>query len=365
MKKKFFTVLLLFSALGFISAQTTVSGIFDSTVTMNVKAGDPPAFTCGIEEYANIRIQSRFSDEGTIYGAINFIAASGDSAFLLAGSGIPISENFIAAIEIERLYFRLFGEYTDFDGGLMRLPFGYGNIFGSKDFLNPRNPLKPDARARAVLGAALTWYPADELKLLCFYSAPRDPFSNKGEGSFFGITLDNHWGKASVQALYSYETPNTGSKLGIHRIGLSLKADLIAGFAIDTLYTYNHEAETALDGLSFSIGADYSFFDGDLMVLAEYLYNGETSSTAFSLEKNIMGFPNRHYLYTGLTLRLSDFAILSGGLLTCFDDTSFTPIITINYDLFQGAVFAFSLQAPFDSDSFSGVSCTAKLRLRF
>ncbi|MCL2759436.1 MAG: hypothetical protein FWD22_04425, partial [Treponema sp.] len=267
-------------------------------------------------------------------------------------------------IELERLYFRLSGEYTNFDGGLFRLPFGYGQIFGPSDFLNPRNPLKPDARPRGILGTALTWFPNDDLKLLGFLSAPRDPFSNEGKGAIAGLSLDNHWDKASIQALYSFETPNTGSGYGIHRVGLSLKADIEIGIVIDTLYTYDHEIGTELNGLSFSAGADYSFLNGDLIVLAEYLYNGEKSSTAQS-EKNILGFPNRHYLYTGLTWRLSDYTNLSTALLTSFKEITYTPVISLNHELFQGALLIVSVQAPFDNDTFYGVFCTAKIRLRF
>jgi len=243
----------------------------------------------------------------------------------------------------------------------MRLPFGYGQVWGSSDFLNPRNPLIPDARPRAVLGTAFFWYPTEETKLLTFYSAPRDPLSQRGGGSFAGLSFDKHWNKASIQTLYSFETPKEGSDNGIHRAGLSVKADLILGFVIDALYTYNHEAETKLDGLSFSGGADYSFFDGKLIFLAEYLYNGENSSTAFNPKTNLLGLPNTHYLYTSLTLRFTDYTNMSAAVIIGFDDTSFAPILSLNHDLFQGAVLTVSAQRPEENYYF----VSTKLRLRF
>jgi len=388
----------------------TVSGLLDSSVSLRAGAGDAPAFSYGVEEYANLRIQAKIRDRATVYGAVNFIAGAGDyaadaallAAFAAAGaSGINAAginptafvtgDNYIAAFELERLYFRLNGEAVGFDGGLLRLPFGYGQVWGSSDFLNPKNPLQPDARPRAVLGAGLSWYPLDSLKLLGFGAAPRDPFSRSGEGGLFGLSMDQHWDKASVQALYSFESPNDGSNQGIHRAGLSVKADVEIGLVMDALYTYNHEAETKVDGLSFSLGADYSFIDGDLIILAEYLYNGETSSTALGYGGS---FSNNHYLYTGITWRFNDFTNMSAALISGFDDISFTPVITLNHDLFQGATLIISAQIPLDRDLFSGdgdrgelgplppdelqpllhitgermgryFDCSAKLRLRF
>ncbi|MCL2186999.1 MAG: hypothetical protein FWB86_14295 [Treponema sp.] len=361
MKKNIFGLILFLVALSGLSAQITISGILDSTVSLQAGAGDSPAFSFGIEEFANIRFQSKLRDKGTVYGAVNLIAAAGDYAanaqmLALHGASSPLSvtsyvagQNFFAAVEIERLYFRLNGEHTDFEGGLMRMPFGYAQVWGSSDFLNPRNPLKPDARPRAVLGASLSWFPVDELKLLTFFAAPRDASARNGEGSFFGLSVDKHWEKASVQGLYSFEIPirtsSSNSYYGLHRFGLSVKADLEIGFVMDALYTYNHDAGTKEEGLSLSAGADYSFFGGDLIVMAEYLYNGKSSSTAFE-------FSNNNYLYTGFTIRFNDFTNMNIALISCFDDISFTPAITFNHDLFQGAVLTITAQVPLDRDLF-------------
>jgi len=393
MKKYFITgIFALFAINGLAAQGLTVSGILDSSVSFQAGAGDAPGFSFGLEEFANIRFQSRIRDEAAVYGAVNLLAASGDYAanagFLAsAAGGSPFGvtayvagDNYIAGIELERLYFRLNGEYVDFEGGLMRLPFGYGQVWGPSDFLNPKNPLKPDARLRGILGASASWY-VDELKLLAFYASPRSALSREGKGTLAGLSLDKHWENASVQALYSFQTPDDGSQYGIHRAGFSLKAEIEASFTLEALYTYNHEAGTEIDGLSLSIGADYSFFDGNLIVLAEYLYNGETSSTAYGYGG---GFFNRHYLYTGATWRFDDFSSIAAVLISCFDDISFTPLITFSRDLFQGAVLTVTAQIPLDRDLFSGdgnrgelgplrlganmgsyFNCSARLRLRF
>ncbi|MCL2761862.1 MAG: hypothetical protein FWD36_01465 [Treponema sp.] len=371
------------------------SGILDSTVALRAGAGEAAAFSFGIEEYANIRMQARLREQAVFYGAFNVIAAAGDyaadaamlAAFTDAATPPGINstayvygENYIAGIELERLHFRLNGEIADFDGGLMRIPFGYGQIWGPSDFLNPKNPLKPDARPRAILGGAVSFYPSDFFKLLGFGAAPQDPFS-PNEGFIAGLSADYHWDKMSLQGLYSFELPKPGSQWGIYHAGISVKADLEAGLVMDALYTYNHEANTKIDGLSFSIGADYSFFNGSLIVLAEYLYNGETSSTALGFGG---GFSNNHYLYTGFTWRFNDFTNAGLALISGFDDVSFTPVVSVHHELFQGATLMVSAQLPLDRDLFSGdgnrgelgplppgspigryFDCSVKLRLRF
>ena len=352
MKRYVFICLLVLFAFSALSAQITFSGVLDSAVSMSAGAGDSPPFSLGFEEYANIRFQSRLREGAVINGAVNLFAVAGTGAALaqIPGTGFVAGDYFAAAIELERLHFRLSGEYIDFNGGLMRIPFGYGQVFGPSDFLNPRNPLKPDARLRAVLGATISWYPVDELKLLGFFAAPRNAFAQGGEGSLFGISMDYHWDIASLQALYSYEVPSAGSGYGVHRAGISFKADIEAGLHLDALYTYDHEAGTTYDGLSISAGADYSFFDGNLIILVEYLYSGSKSSTSIF---NGGSFFNNHFLYTGFTYMFSDFTSMNVTLLSCFDDISFTPVISVNHELFQGVTLTVTAQLPLDRDLFA------------
>jgi hypothetical protein len=369
----------------------TVSGILDSTVSLKAGAGTSPAFSYGIEEYANLRLQAKIRDQAVFSGALNLIAAAGDpaanasqlTAYQAANAaGLPPSaftagENYIAGFELERLSLRLNGDYLDFDGGLLRLPFGYGQVWGSSDFLNPKNPLSPDARLRAVLGAGLSCYPIDSLKLLAFGAAPKNPFAQSGQGGLAGLSMDKHWDTASLQALYAFESPQEGSDQGIHRLGMSVKADVEAGLVLDALYAYNPQAETGVEGLSLSLGADYSFFEGKLVALAEYLYSGAASSTALGYGGSLS---NRNYLYTGLTYIISDYTSAGLALISGFDDVSFTPVLTAQHDLFQGCSLIASAQIPLDRDLFaddgnrgelgphsqrSYYSFNAKVRLRF
>jgi hypothetical protein len=355
----------VFVAGGAAAQGFAVSGVLDSSVTANAGAGDAPAFSYGIEEYANIRMQARIREDAVFYGAVNLVAAAGNAAKNaallgaarnrpgIAPSAFASGENYIAALELERLYFRLNGDSVDFDGGLMRMPFGYGQIWGPSDFLNPKNPLFPDARPRGVLGGTLSWYPSEMLTILGFGAAGRDPFSETGAGGLAGVSMDKHWSRASVQLLYAFESPADGSDRGIHRVGMSVKADVEVGLTMDALYAYNAEAGTGIDGLSFSIGGDYSFFDGNLIVLAEYLYNGTSSSTS-AAGGNLMGLSRRHYLAASFTWRFSDYTSLTAVLVSGIDDVSFTPLFTLSHDIFQGCVLVVSAQVPLDRALFSG-----------
>jgi hypothetical protein len=376
-----------------LSAQgLTVSGLLDSSVSMSAGSAESPAFSMGLEEYANLRMQAKLKEKAAFYGAVNFVAATGSHAKTaemmgmiqnhpgLASSALAAGNNYIAGFELERLYFRLNGDMFDFDGGLLRLPFGYGQVWGSSDFLNPKNPLNPDARPGAVLGADLSWYPADEFKMLIFGAGQKNPFAQSGEGGLLGISADKHWETASLQLLYAFETPKENADRGIHRMGASVKADLEMGFVMDMLYTYNSAAGISVGGLSYSAGFDYSFFDGKLVVLVEYLYNGASSSTAFNGGENIFGRNNKNYLYSGLTWFICDYAQAGAALISGLNDVSFTPLLTVQYDLFQGCSLICSAQVPLDRALFAGndqhgelgpektrsyFNFNAKIRLRF
>ena len=363
----------VFSAGVIFAAEPEFSGLFDSTVNYAAGAGEAPDNSFGIEEFVNLRLRVSTGGKLTFFAAFNLIAISGnylESAALLGSLDSPLlstpvvsGENYAAAMELERLYFRINGDYVDAEAGLLRMNFGYGQVWGSSDFLNPRNPLFPNARPRGILGMNASYYPLDSLKLMAFVAAPKNPFESDGGGFIPGLSLDRHWDRASLQALYAYETPRssgdaskaTGSSdvspNGIHRFGLSLKADLELGFVADSLYILNPHNSQGIEGLSFGAGFDYNFFGGDLYVLAEYLFNG--ASSVGSLEQG-GSWMNHHYLYGTALYRFNDFCSLSLSTVFCFDDLSFSPFATLNYELFQGFSLNLTARLPLDQKTLNG-----------
>jgi hypothetical protein len=346
------------------AADAQLNGVLDSTINYTTGAGDAQEHSFGLEEYANLRLRISTGGKATLFSAFNLIALSGNylenAAMLgtlnpnplLGSTPLIYGQNYAAALELERLYFRINGDYIDTEAGLLRIPFGYSQVWGSMDFLNPRNPLYPNARPRGVLGLTFSHYPADSLKLLFFTAGPKDPLKSDGGGFIPGLSLDQHWDRASVQALYAYETPGQlTQKKGIHRFGLSLKADLELGFVVDALYTLNPDKVEGIEGLSAGTGFDYNFFDGDVYLLMEYLYNGLSSATALGFGGS---WSNNHYLYGTALYRCSDYCNLSLSTILCFDDLSFSPFITFNYEFFQGFSMNLSAHLPMDQKTLNG-----------
>jgi hypothetical protein len=363
MKRHICVLLLLMFVIGgggLLAAQgLDFSGTLESRLVGAAGAGDAPDFSMGFEVWANLRFQAALRDYASIYGAVNLIAASGSiaktAADMAAVSPEPFpatafagGENFAAAMELERLYFRLKGEALQLDTGLLRIPLGYSLVWGPTDFLNPRSPLIPDARPRGVLGTSFSAYPTDTMKIFAFASAPKNPLNAEGQGYTTGVGTDKHWDKCSIQGFYAYETPGL-YQYGRHRGGFSLKADIEVGLTADALYTYDPAANTGIEGLSGAAGIDYSFFSGDLTASAEYLYSGRKSSTAENL-----GLTNNHYLALTALYRINDYTRLNFSFMAGLDDVSFLPALGAEWEPFQGMTLNLSAQVPLDRDLFTG-----------
>jgi hypothetical protein len=364
-------LLVVLAAGGMVFAEGPVlSGNIETTAFAAAGAGMFPDFFYGAEEYANLRLKVPAGEFATVYGAFNLIAAAGSPALAALGSAAPGSgfssfvagENYAAALELERLYLQLSGDTLGLNTGLLRIPLGYSLAWGPMDFLNPRNPLITNARLRAVLGILGSWYPLGDMKVSGFAAAPKDPFAADGGGSRFGLGWENHWSGASLQLLTSYESPSTYTAslpipvstdypFGLYRFGFSLKAELEIGFVAEALYTLNPDSPEFPSGLAATAGFDYSFFDGKLYILAEYLYSG-TKSVSAAGPANPQGRQNNHYLYGTLAWLWNDYTSITLGTGICLDDPSASPSITWEHEVFQGTTLSFEARVPLDGENF-------------
>ncbi|GHV72992.1 hypothetical protein AGMMS49940_02940 [Spirochaetia bacterium] len=347
MKKNLLGLIVLFvSVYGFAADGPVFSGVFNSTITVGAGTGGLPDFYWGLEEYANLRLKKQLGEHGSVYMAFNLIAAGGVSALALqtgafgistSGNSGDVNSNYAAAMELERLYVHLTGEKIAFDSGLMRLAFGYGNVFSPNDYFNPRNPLYPDARQRAVLGVNFSVYPTDMLHLQFFGVGPKDPFAIDGYGVSGGLSVENHWKKMSAQFLYSIEA---AQRMPVHNFGVSLKADLPVGIIADILWTYPQEESASIEGLAASAGLDYTFSIAThtMYLLAEYLYKGD--------ESKMTGYANHHYLYGEARFSIDDYMSVTAGALAGFETLSVVPLLSFTTDLFQGAAITLQAQVP-------------------
>ena len=358
MKQNFaFLIILLALCGGGLFAQD-LSIVLDSTINYTAGAGEAADHSFGFEQFANLRFRVR-GERATFISAFNLIAVSGNfveaaefmelqNQYFLGSTPFIHGQNYAAAIELERLYFRVNSDLFDTEAGLLRMAFGYSQVWGPSDFLNPRNPLSYNARPRGVLGTTFSFYPADSMEFVLFAATPKNPFLSDGGGLVPGFSLDRHWSKASLQALYAFHTPMEELDQGLHRFGLSVKADMELGFVFDALYTLNPANLEGIEGLSLAAGFDYSFLGGDLYVLAEYLFNGNASASALGFGGN---WANHHYLFASAIYRFNDFCSLTFATVLCLTDLSFSPFITLNYELFQGFSLNLTARIPLDQDA--------------
>jgi hypothetical protein len=360
MRKLIFLLLITFVTAHISAQDIQFSAVFDSTVTAVLPsdngAGDEDEVYLGIEEYANLRLKSFVGDYATFYGAFNVSAAAGSSGFVLSQQNGAVSgDNYVAAIELERLYIHFATEHFGLDAGLFRLAFGYGQVFGPSDFLNPRNPLFPDARPRAILGAAASFYPTGNSNLRLFAAWPKNPFTMKSDGFRGGISGEVHGRVVSVQGLFAAETASDEAPRGVYRAGLSFKADVEVGLFADALYVYAPETASIMgnllpagnNGLATSAGVDYTiaFAATNLYLLTEYLYSSPESVTALT-QANTTGFTHRHYLYAFARYSLSDYTSAGLSCLAGLEDATFSPEVSLTHEFFQGGTLSLSLRVP-------------------
>jgi len=375
------------SALGAQSFDLT--GLINTELLLGAGAGkEMPDLMYGAEEYANLRLTVKTDGPATFYGALNLIALSGyyteyENGLSLLSVGaasanaqdIPTSilaagDYFAAMLEIERLYVHLHATAFDVDLGLFRQAFGLGQVWSPMDFINTKNPLQTDVRPKPSLGLGCTFYPADNSKLTAFAAAPKNPFNMSGQGFLSGLAFNQHWKRLDLETLYAYETPQDGipprdlmgykipavdaTRDGLHRIGLSIRTDLVVELILESLYTLNTAATNNTDGLSASASVDYSFFSGDLYLASSYLFSGSKSSTSFAQQPQMLEFSKNNYLYASALYNFTDYTNTGLAAVVCLDDASFEPIITAQTSPFQG--FTLSMQAliPLDEDTLTG-----------
>jgi hypothetical protein len=319
-----------------------VSGTIEGKAVGNVDDGGTWAYS--FEEYSNLRVKAFVGEKAVVNVAANLIASSGDASDLSLDA------------EIERLYFSVGGEKLDFDAGLMRLPFGFGQGFRPVDAYAKPNPLYPDARYRGVLAAAATAYPAESVKLSAFFVDGDDALHARGSLPLArvnrpsaGASAEIHLPALSAQSLFIYDLPEKPDARTRTRIGASLKFDLVAGFALDALYTIPEYSRDADECLEAAIGADWSFDSGKFYLFAQYFYNGdgglETDDGAPSVDADPV-FAGKHYATGSASWHASDYTTLSGGVTVALDDRSLVPTFGISHEPFQGMTVSLDLRSP-------------------
>lgn len=331
-----------FAAVPLAAEAPDISGTIEGKAIGTVDDGGTWAYS--LEEYSNLRLKAFVGEKAVVNIAANLIASSGDASDLALDA------------EIERLYFSIGGEKLDFDAGLMRLPFGFGQGFRPVDVYAKPNPLFPDARSRGVLATSATAYPTDALKISAFFADGDDALHVRGSipvaqvnRPSTGFSAEIHLSALSAQALFVYDLPETPDDRTRTRLGASLKFDLVAGFAVDALWTIPEEARDADECLEAAIGADWSFDSGKVYLFAQYFYNGDGGikgdDGAPSVDADPI-FTGKHYATLSASARASDYTTLTGGVTVALDDLSLVPTAGVSHEPFQGMTVSFDVRAP-------------------
>jgi hypothetical protein len=357
----------LFPVFLFASQLYAIEPIFSGIVESNATGlnGDYNGTTWSAEEFANLRMRVNIGEKAKVYAAVNASATSAEE------------QEFDTYAELERLYSSVGNDYFGLDAGYMRIAFGYGQAFKPSDFLNPPNPVYPEARPKGTLGSTLSFYPADGIKLQMFAADRKNPYSMYPGFSrpLGGLMGEVHASFLSIQALYAAQKPEErGSKQAVSYGGLSLKFDAIFGIALDSMYTYNGGGHLSVKDLQAALGIDYSFFNGDLYFLVQYFFNGDgylnpnddlndlygyDTWDEIKLDQRIplsgfSDFYRKHYAFLSAMYSVSDYTRISVSILSATEDLSFLPALNVEHEPFQGMTVSLTARVPVDRHVLNG-----------
>jgi hypothetical protein len=315
-----------------------------------------------LEQYANFRMDVDVNDSTTVYTAVNANAAATSRDELTTGA------------ELERLYFLVRTDTADFYSGYMRIPFGYGQAFRPTDIFNPPNPLFPDARPKGALGALVALYPFGDWKIQLFGADRTNPYEVYDDYNrpIAGSSGEIHTSEISSQTLYAVQSPEQHESNLYHYFGQSFKFDLVAGFAIDTLYAYDSRGSLTTDELEFAFGADYSILDGDIYFLLQYFFNGDGILESDQNLDDLYGtdqwrdipieerypidgysdFYRRHYIYFSTQYLYDDYTRFTNAIVFAPEDGSWQPALSAEHEPFQAMLLSLTLRFPLDPDVF-------------
>ncbi|MCA1950951.1 MAG: hypothetical protein LDL24_10280 [Treponema sp.] len=349
----------------------------------------------GLEQYANLRLKASIGDYGALVASLNLFTYSGAWAQNALAMNPEKEEFYTGTIDIDRLYYQIRGDQLATDIGILRISFGYGQIFRPTDFLINPNPLNPDARPRGILGVGFSWYPSDTMKAYVFGTGPQDVSETWGRTALAGIASDVHGPFWSIQSLYAFQAGKPAFMLGplqlhestsdpVHRFGTSIKYDGPIACILEALYTFDTEWNRTgkyynqewrwYQGLELAAGVDFSLFDGRFISTGQYRYNGGSAlkngdrvdalysgtwatiapdkGRPFKLNIPIRELNHQHYMAFAAIWKIDDYTIMNMHSLVALEDASFLTTLGFEYTLFQGCGFHVSGQMPLDMNTF-------------
>jgi hypothetical protein len=246
-----------------------------------------------------------------------------------------------AKAELERCYVKVSLPAFDLNVGRQQISWGLGYAWAPTDLFSPPDPRDP-ARPRPGVDAVVVRIPVGPLAYWSAVAAykPHNPLARPTAWQLAVRRHGNLNGKAwSVLAVRDGAATVLGG---------DVKIDYGPSWAAEAAYYRYDDQRNRWEG---AVGADYSWFDGQLIWRGEYLYNsaGAARQEEYdyqALQQGHIKYPARHYLFQQLTWQVDLFSTLNAAVLANLVDGSALWTLTGQTHLSDSLGLAASLAAP-------------------
>jgi len=244
-------------------------------------------------------------------------------------SNLIILNNTALLLNLRKLYLQLYTPIADITIGRQIVKFGEGYLFSPIDVFSSVNI--SDIRFSRS-GSDILWlkFPLGDTGGLDLISSVSSDLTNFTPAvKLLGSVLDTDIGIISIYKPVKNELTT----------GVTLKGNLLLGFHAEFVehFTKNY-ASRFFEGM---VGLDYSFFDGSLVLLAEYYYNEKIIKTNnlnyLNLSSIDRPFYNRHYLFFQAQWIPDEISTAGVNMILNPLDSSFILTGLYQYSLFQSA----------------------------
>lgn len=233
----------------------------------------------------------------------------------ISGKIEQVGDEWHSNTEVERLYLRLFFPEFDVTLGKQQINWGTGRAWSPSDLFNPPVALDPDRRRNGV-NAALINVPHGPLSFTSVVVAENKSSDKASWGvRHHGYVSGTDW---SVFYARRDDKPIWGGDIATDFLGLGIHSEL----TWEPEYAFNEDGRVL-----WLLGADYSWADGKLIWMGEYLYDSTGASSKADYNPLIQlvdpeAHLAKHSLFNQLTYAYDEFNSLSLNLLTNLVDQS-------------------------------------------
>ncbi len=239
----------------------------------------------------------------------------------------PSLFNAAVSAEIIKLYLKIKPSFGDITLGRQIVRFGQGFIFSPIDLFSQRD-LSDIAFSRKGSDIIRVEIPLSDTGKIEALSTLSTHFTNID--SALKISLNIGGWDTSVVAMYRYSDYETIA-------GFAFKGDLILGWHGEAvLHILNNGKDVFPEAV---VGADYSFFDGNLILMAEYYYNGRSVDVSKLTPSNIASVKRtwfaEDYAFFRVQYLIDEISGVSANTIFNFSDNAGITSLQYNRSLFQ------------------------------